>query len=505
MEDIDYLKAHSQKNSYMFYVDSAKRNRQVYPSPTQYQVQFNTPLRNVYSIQVLDASVPRTHYNVDNHNNRLYYNTNNEQVEHYVDIDIGDYTAQQLLSALNESLNNNSIYVEFLSTPPEKRKQFLFKSNFPFTICTSKSTLRKTLGFDDGSYNTIASRDDPSHYDIYDIKDTLGDDTTSITVSANHVLWQRIAPTNVGSVKSVRFNVNTSEPSVGMKVFVYNDTLQTLIAESVVMTVTPSTSVVVFDEWTLNSTELTNDQTYYIKIAPTGQHTFRVYVGVHTNEDSQLYIYFNNIDDPFLPETCSSHLASLYTVPETGTTVARSYFGLSTTASAINLMLQLNMHMELESRTFSIVPPGIYNLIGDRYVLLRCKEIESHVLSSIKSYDVYNPNTDSIEERQYETGIAKFKMGVTGYKEERFDFNTLPAYEFHPIGKLTTLTMIFENPDGQPYDFRGINHTITLVVNYYKPMISYKERNDEPSRLYPDYDPETMIYKSDQDIYNMEI
>ena len=503
MDDIDYLKAHSQRHSYMFYVDSAKRNRQMYPRPNHYQVQFNTPLRNVYSIQVLDASIPRTHYNVDKHNNRLYYKTDSD-VEHHVDIDIGDYTAQQLLSALNSTLNNNSIFVDFLSTPPEMRKQFLFKSRFPFTICTSKSTIRKTLGFDDGAYTTIGAIDDPSYYDTYDIVDALGDDTTMVTISPNHVLWQRISSSNVGKVKSVRFNVSTTEASVGLKVFVYDSTLQTVIAESAVVTVTPSTAVAVFEDFS-SENELVTDQTYYLKIAPTGQHTFGVYVHPHTSNDDQLYIYYNNMDDPFLPETCSNHLASLYTDPVAGVSVARAYFGLSTTASAIDLSLRLNTRVELESHTLSIVPPGIYNLIGDRYVLLRCKEIESHVLSSIKSYDVYNPNTDSVEEQQYETGIAKFKMGVTGYREERFDFNTLPAYEFHPIGKLTSLTMLFENPDGRPYDFRGINHTVTLVVNYYKPVISYQERSDEQSRLYPDYDPTSPLFKTDQDVYNLDI
>ena len=65
--------------------------------------------------------------------------------------------------------------------------------------------------------------------------------------------------------------------------------------------------------------------------------------------------------------------------------------------------------------------------------------------------------------------------------------------------------MLFENPEGRPYNFRGINHTITLVVNYYKPVISFKTRNEQPSQLYQDYNPNTMIYKTDDNIYNMEI
>jgi hypothetical protein len=503
MDDIDYLKANSQQHSYMFYVDSAKRNRQAYPSPNYYQVQFNNPLRNVYSIQVIDASIPRTHYNVDAHNNRLYYHTSD--VEYFVDIDIGDYTNQQLLSMLNEKLNPNSIYVSFLSTPAEIRKQFLFKSKFPFTICTSKSSLRKTLGFDDGSYNTIESTNDPEHYDTFDVKNTLNSDTTSILINTNRVLWQRFVPSNTGRMNSVQFNVSTIEESVEMRVYVYNASIDTPIAISQTVSISPSTSIAIFEEWVSNNTELIEGQLYYIKIAPTGQHTFSVYVQPHTSVNDNLYIYENNLDAPFVPNTCSNYLASLYNVPGTGYNVARVYFGINTVASAINLLLQMSIYIRLESQMHSIVPPGIYNLIGDRYVLLRCKEIENHILSSIRSYDVYNPNTNAVEEQQYDTGIAKFKMGVIGYQEERFDFNTLPAYEFHPIGKLSTLTMLFENPEGRPYNFRGINHTITLVVNYYKPVISFKTRNEQPSQLYPDYNPNTMIYKTDDNIYNMEI
>lgn len=503
MDDIDYLKANSQKHSYMFYVDSAKRNRQAYPSPNHYQVQFNTPLRNVYSIQVLDASVPRTHYNVDHHNNRLYYQTNDGR-EYFIDLDIGDYTHQQLLNALNEKWSPNGIEVSFLSSPPEIRKQFLFKSRNPFVICTSKSTLRKTLGFDDGSYDTIASTDNPDYYNTYDIKDTLNDDTTRVDITANYVLWQRFVATHTGKVNTVRFNVQTTEPEVGMRVSIHDETLVETITTSTIH-VYPSTSIAVFDQWDNNNTELVEGRVYYVKIAPTGQHTFSVFMHPHTSPNDQLYIYANNLESPFSPENCSESLASLYVVPESGYNIARTYFGLNTIASAIELMLQMSIHIRLESRMYTVVPPGIYNLIGDRYVLLRCKEIESHVLTSIRSYDVYNPNTDTIEEQQYESGIAKFKLGVTGYKEERFDFNTLPAYEFHPIGKLSALTFLFENPDGRPYNFRGVNHTITLVVNYYKPVISYTERNNEPSHLFPDYDPDAMIYKTDQNIYDMDI
>ena len=73
MDDIDHLIANSQTNSFMFYIDSRNRNRLLYPNPNEYAIQFATPFRNVYSIQVVDSLIPRTHYNVDTYSNSLGY------------------------------------------------------------------------------------------------------------------------------------------------------------------------------------------------------------------------------------------------------------------------------------------------------------------------------------------------------------------------------------------------------------------------------------------------
>lgn len=506
MDDIDYLKANSQKHSYMFYVDSAKRNRGAHPDPNQYQVVFNTPLRNVYSIQVLDASVPRTHYNVDTNNNRLYYQitTNDVIYEKYIDVDIGDYNNKQLLDALNSKLQPDGISVEFLSTPAERRKQFIFKSEHMFSVCTSKSSMRSTLGFDEGAYNLIESVDDPTYYDTYTVLDTLGNNNNSVPINAGHVLYQRFVATKTGDIKNIRFGVTDIDSGFDCKARVF-DRNMTLLAESEWTTVTPNMTLVSIDAWLSgNNPAVTASEEYYVSINTSGQPTFSVYMHIVSSANAHsLYIHPASMTDPFSADTCSGYMASLYVVPGIGTNVAKTYFGVQTVSSALTLYLGMNMQISVESRRWSLIPPGIYNLVGDRYVLLRCKEIESHILSSIKSFDVFNPVTNTVDERQYETGIAKFKMGVVGYREERFDFNTLPPYEFHPIGKLSALTFVFENPDGRPYNFRGVNHTVTLVVNYYKPVVSFTERNALKSKLYPEYDPLLPIFKTDDDIYDI--
>ena len=65
MEDVQYLKDHSTKESYMFNVDSKDRDKDTYYSPAEYAVKFSAPFKLVYSLEVLDASIPRTQYGVD--------------------------------------------------------------------------------------------------------------------------------------------------------------------------------------------------------------------------------------------------------------------------------------------------------------------------------------------------------------------------------------------------------------------------------------------------------
>ena len=73
IEDINYLKANSIKQTYTFLIDSNERDRQIYPNPNNYVIEFSTPFRNIIAMEIIDASIPRTMYNVDIENNSIYY------------------------------------------------------------------------------------------------------------------------------------------------------------------------------------------------------------------------------------------------------------------------------------------------------------------------------------------------------------------------------------------------------------------------------------------------
>ena len=76
-------------------------------------------------------------------------------------------------------------------------------------------------------------------------------------------------------------------------------------------------------------------------------------------------------------------------------------------------------------KSFICSKPLSVNLIGERIITLKSKTIEEHLYKN-------ETGTSSI-------GIGLFKLGVSGYSQNRLDFSTLQPKDFHPIGKLNTI------------------------------------------------------------------
>lgn len=472
--DIQYLKTEGERFSSIIYVDSAKRNRVFFPNPQKYEVIFNEPFRNVFSVQILDASIPRTHYNVDTHNNVLCYSVN--ETEFFVTLDIGDYTDVEIVESINTQLVG--ITVDFMSSPSNRRKQLVFLSETPFCIKPFKTTMRELIGLDQGFQSQIDSVDDPKNYQVSLVNDTLRNTGVRATVTnANIVFYQRFSVSESGKMGTLEFNVYKNDTDLlhtndfDLRVRVVRLSNQTTIAEISVHSSAFADRVVLSD-WE-SQQQLLAGQEYVFVISTINANYvhYDLSVDIVSNETQQLYVQQDvSLDfdlNAFL--NIQENTINKYGTPQT---VEDLYFGITTDTIGVNM--GLNYYMTTLRELHSLVPSGIYNLLGDRYIILRCKEIENHIMSSIKSFNAVNPETNSLQERQYETGIAKFKMSVVGFREERFDFNTLPPQEFHPIGKLTSLSFSFENQDGREYDFKGVNHTITLAINHYKPVLFKK-------------------------------
>ena len=176
IEDINYLKKNSKKQSYTFLVDSKDRDKSIYPYPNSYVIDFTVPFKNVIGLEVIDASVPRTMYNVDLHNNVMYIYIGSGDNDLYtrfgmrenvvdkngntvpytevfqkIEIDPGDYTGSTFISAFNKIMDNLSIDLKMkaYSTPPELTNLIQFYSETSaFILDMKRSTIFENLGFD---------------------------------------------------------------------------------------------------------------------------------------------------------------------------------------------------------------------------------------------------------------------------------------------------------------------------------------------------------------------
>jgi hypothetical protein len=124
-----------------------------------------------------------------------------------------------------------------------------------------------------------------------------------------------------------------------------------------------------------------------------------------------------------------------------------------------------------EDDIYVITSPGIVYFIGNKYIIMRCPEIEEHLYRSLS----YSKNA---------LGLAKFRVDSIGINSEKLTITKIPVREFHPIGKLSRMSLRFETNKGTLYDFKGINHNIIFAIFYYEPIQKNVPTN---SILNPEY------------------
>ena len=61
-------------SNHTYIMDSRQRDTRFYPNPNQYALQIGTPYKNVTSIELKAAMLPKTEYNVHNENNKIDFN-----------------------------------------------------------------------------------------------------------------------------------------------------------------------------------------------------------------------------------------------------------------------------------------------------------------------------------------------------------------------------------------------------------------------------------------------
>jgi len=471
------MQASARREHHLAIVDSTTRDQTLCPHPSNYFVEFPKPFKNVFGVELVDAYLPRSMYTVDEFNNEIVFGiyVDNVLVKSKFTFVPQNYNISTLIEALSSSVGVTTGDGEVVNLTvsahsaddPTRTSRLQIVSDYRFVIWSSQSSANEVIGFGE-------ARADANGMPY------LGDDYAAYLSTADQEYDQGAVDLAGGAAaaadaliaRGASRTVLLRQDDLGVTATVglsAEATHVTFWARDPLVRTDISCAVACVQDaaWTVLSSET----------LPASA------VSVVLDDSSGLWAITADLGAAVIaqiPSSASTKLLGLVlTVPEDSpleqlriaaedtSTGALDGADYSAATPACTVTSALRRH--------GIVSPGRVNLIGsDRYIVLRCPEIES-ALYGARSFALNTP------------GIAIFKMGVLGYSEARFDFNSLSFLPFHPIGKLTRLTFRFETRDGSLYNFRGLNHHLLLAIKYYTP-----DRLTTPfggSTLAPDYDP----------------
>lgn len=522
IEDVQYLLENSVEDSVQLFVDSNNRNREFYPTPSEYVVEFEQPLRNVFGLEILDGSLPSSMYNVDTHANTIKTIVFETLQQPYVP----PFTVRQFMKHAGE-ITRLREYID--RADPERVLLVTYEAYLdavevggyvpapcqtPVRVanfdCDNALLIRHVATRVRMERNRPGLRDDPAYY------------TFHYGGSAYHVRKDPAAQPNgadpfvqealrVLRDESARFDFAvvcvidgspTYDPFFVEKPDDSSNDLYDLYWYAIVETDAASLDTYISDghayvytmrnivarlepgQYTLSQFESRMQSLlspYGFRQGPTGALPINQSYKINYTNDAEFVF---DMQRSTLRTTLGfDQYANATTISDIG------YINDPTTIEKAAVEYGDNPRMFKsvfnEGRgQYELATPGIINLLGERYVKLRCPEIEDY-LNGIAGYT------------RYSTGLGIFKLvGSNEVTHVRFDFVSVKNRDIHPIGKLPRLTFRFERPDGELYDFKGVNHHILFNVKTWVPVPKLRF---DGSVLNPEYDADFQRYQLQQD------
>lgn len=483
MEDVNALKSGGGRESYVLFVDSEKRNKAVWKTPSEYDITFSEPFKQVYSIELLDTTIPRTEYLVDAFNNSIQFQINNEDVVK-VTLPEGDYDVQQFIQVLNTNLvsNNKYIAVSGVSDPVNVLGKLRFDSNFSFQLNMSQSSARTVLGFGNPIIPTL-NPDIGTKYGIpASYIDGVSDDVFSSILDPTNVI---VFPTFTGP-NPVLDTIPIHTTSSVRQVFIAgSDGEVESISAAFTSNNAPASQVV---EWSVK--DVVGIEYASGNISPIldqfNSYATTDITDLNLNNRQPLLFgetYYLEFSSTNPPSNCYSIFHSQSNVPIQSTYNFNDISVSSNGATWSNVfpLDDLSCTVSIGGYMNSVTAPGVFQLTGERYVELHMKEIEEHIYAS-RAYE------------KYKSCVGRIQLANFGYANAPYHFTGLSGREFFPINVLPKIHVQFLRPDGQLYDFKGVPHYFTMCIKYYTPPSTI---TPTPSRLNPRYNPNATQYLVD--------
>lgn len=459
IEDITYLIENSEKDSQIVYIDSTLRNKLFYPKSNEYMIEFDQPFKLVYGFDILDAAIPVTMYNVD---------------------------------VLNNIMNYSIVSINTSALTPIDPEQY-------FNEIITCNTFIITFDKDVVNYNVIGSETQLNNY----INITISNPDDNYTMYVRHLIntSQIIKRAQQIDTEFYFFTFNHTDYCINL---INQDLINIIILNEYSLYLTTDGS------FTINLIYFTNkkiDKITYNSIINSGSFIINItntilILPIGNYDVLTIMNDINDIVNPIVEVTSTtpipkkegklyfSSTSLIFINGAKGNLIKSLGFDTYPAATATpitykgwtigNNYLVFGAVYDPILLAYKIVSPGLISLLGERFTILRIKEIEDHLFGSF-SYMKMTP------------GIGMFKMASPfgGITNLRFDYTTVIKKAFHPIGKLSKLTIRFETSVGTLYDFKGVNHQLMVNIKFYVPTSTLKFTR---SILNPNYDPNVMKY-----------
>ena len=486
--------------SFLVLVDSRMRDVDVWPTPSHYAINFNSPFDGVVELSLLDATVPRTEYIVDDDTNVVRYALGHPADlaswngggwaagrERVAAVEPGDYGLAQFVVALNAALEaaaglgEPALHASVLSEPGEVKNKVVLRCAQPFVMLMRESTLRHTLGFGD-----------PVKGQVPGVYSTVPGWSTSRTGGASHAFCSVSMNTAAGVADDADTAFLGPVPggyNVGTEIVTSARTMHQYFRSTA-----SGTASVAWVYAASASAHESADLVVRIRRDDAGGEVLATGTAElpprSVNEEFEprrvnLTVFSTPgqliAGDSYRIEFYVMHgSAMVYTNEPNAVVPDGSRLEVHTSAGGITRPAVVAcVDVRVNARGHAVISPGVVNLSGPRYVNIRCPEIESHMYR------------DRVTERT-NAGLGMVKLRGTGFREQRYDFVSFPPRRFHPIDKLSRLTFVLTRPDGTLYDSNGVDHTLLLGLKYKVPPAS----TAVPRLLNPSYDPEFSTFLS---------
>lgn len=469
MEDVQYLQAHSRTDSHLAFIDSATRDTRIYPTASRFEVVFDTPFNMVYGIDLLGVNAPRTEYTVSGSRNQLVmsYGEPGVNQQHVVTVPEGDYDTLSFVAALNTALGafrssaGNTISVSPLTPTASVSNKLQFTCAERFTLYLSSSPLRVVVGFADpvndeqtdyrapgwsaGRPDTITSTlFPPAGAALKAFDGASGQADSHVPVLAFKPLEQVFIPELSGMVTNVTAGFTATgkptQPYITWQILTISDGVCVGTGQFQVNLDSSTTD----GGWTTATAALTAGVPY------------RLVMLDDSNGDS----------------------SNCFNV---STSQSGPGFTVGSVAHTGSLFVSVDTQLPLEK----VIAPGLLDLTGERYIVLRCLEIESPINKS-RAFE------------RWTSGVGMIQLGTFGYTNNSYDYTSYPSRTFDPIGSLSKLTLSCHKADGSLYDFKGLNLSMQLLIKFLVPITPGPNRRANPQ--YTPHLPEAISRRLQEEI-----